>query len=92
MTCRAAVIHSMKVRHPVNTILPLVKSNTVHVGLKIRMVIAANFCFSCVLLGSRRCMLDRSKGVTLHATSAVPTRLCILVIGISQSCVSGDRL
>ena len=87
-SCDAAT-HARNVRHPVSTILPDVKSSTVHAGSAMRIVIAANFCLSYTLFGSSFEIENRSSGPTEQFIFAVPTRLWICASGHAPNSGSG---
>jgi len=52
--CKLAITQSIYDLHPVSTIFPDVNSSTVHIGSPMRIVMAANFCFSKTVFGNRR--------------------------------------
>ena len=54
---------SMNVRHPVSTMRPDVNNRHVHTGSDNRIVMAANFCLSYVLLGMILLITCRFSGV-----------------------------
>lgn len=85
MTQWQARMQVRKSRHPVRTILPEAKSRTVELGSDMRMVTAANFFFSNVLLGMMLCMRLRSSGVELQKIMDVPTTLCTMAVLVRES-------
>ena len=67
-----------------STIFPLVKSSTVHMGLWMRMVMAANFCLSKWQFRMSRLMARRFSTVHDVSIFAVPTRLCTCACSVAS--------